>query len=249
MFKLLSRHRWCQQARSQRSSKPNPINRSPINAVETRFVSVDGRALPGAPRRPPALSVKPKRGAIAAAPTIRLPITMNHTLRLSVFPEYSEIACHRLAVWRHRPPSTGRFPRRAHARTYIGTMCSAMCHTLLVGMNDNETVVLAAPRSEYPHVVLESLLQARISARIVVISDINPADRPTWACTPGNELYVVVPKEQLPAANEVVRRVWRICQKCSTFLLAEAVSCQQCGSPDGRNPGLPSGPHQVISES
>jgi hypothetical protein len=104
-------------------------------------------------------------------------------------------------------------------------------------MNANETIILAGPRGEYFEAVIKSLQQASISARLVAIDSVDPYDRPTWACTPGDEEYVVVPEECQSAALDVVRRVWRICLTCETILLSEARSCQKCGTPDERQPG------------
>src|ERR1700674_3058709 len=98
-------------------------------------------------------------------------------------------------------------------------------------MKANEVVIAAGSSGEFQEVMIVSLQQAAIFGRLVAIDDVDPAARPTWACTPGGELYLVVPKRDQDAALEVVRRIWRICRNCETILLAEARSCQECGTP------------------
>lgn len=104
-------------------------------------------------------------------------------------------------------------------------------------MNDNEIPISAGPHIEHHRIVVESLNQEGIPARIVMIRDVDPARRPEWACTPGNEIYIVVPKEQRDAALEIVRWTGRICVNCETTLLAKVRNCQKCGTLHPREPG------------
>jgi hypothetical protein len=59
-------------------------------------------------------------------------------------------------------------------------------------MRDDEKVLLAGPSIEHQEVVVQALREEAIPARIVAIKDVDPCKRPDWACTPGNEFYVVV---------------------------------------------------------
>ena len=104
-------------------------------------------------------------------------------------------------------------------------------------MKADEAVIAGGPSGDFLRVIIDSLQQAGILARQVAIESVDPVVRPTWACTPGDEVYVVVPKQDQPAALEVVRRIWRICRNCETILLAEVRTCQKCGTPDDRQPG------------
>src|SRR5258706_12498425 len=63
---------------------------------------------------------------------------------------------------------------------------------IIVTMNENEIPIAAAPRTAYMDVLVISLNEESIAARIVPIESVDPADRPIWACTPGDEVYVAV---------------------------------------------------------
>lgn len=108
-------------------------------------------------------------------------------------------------------------------------------------MKDDEVVVAAGPRNagadEYNEVVVESLRQAGMAARVVETRSVAPERRPDGACTPGHEVYLVVASRDAEAAHEVIKRAWRICLACDAMLLAEAHSCQRCGATDDRSPG------------
>lgn len=75
-------------------------------------------------------------------------------------------------------------------------------------------VIFAGPMSNHVTDVLECLQSEGIRARLIKIEDVEPARRPDWACTPGNEVYevyIAVPKEQQAAAHEAQRwmsRLW-----------------------------------------
>ena len=110
-----------------------------------------------------------------------------------------------------------------------------------------DEVVIAGGPCAYLEVLIESLQHAGVPGRQVAIHSVNPAARPTWACSAGDEMYVVVLKQVQAAALEVVRRIWRICRNCETILLAEARSCQKCGTPDDRQPGPDPNPPVSVS--
>jgi hypothetical protein len=63
-------------------------------------------------------------------------------------------------------------------------------------MCDDEKVLFAGPSVGYQEVVIQALREEAIPARIVAIKDVEPSKRPDWACTPGDEFYVVVPADQ-----------------------------------------------------
>ena len=60
-------------------------------------------------------------------------------------------------------------------------------------MKENEIPIVAGPRTSYMDVLTSALREEHIPARIVPIEDVDPVNRPIWACTPGVEVYVVVP--------------------------------------------------------
>ena len=104
-------------------------------------------------------------------------------------------------------------------------------------MNRNETVIFAGPRTDYSDVVLAALNEEGISARTVRIVDVEQADRPLWACSRGNEIFVVVPESKRGAALELIRWIYRVCLNCETNLLPKARTCQKCGTPHPMEPG------------
>jgi hypothetical protein len=104
-------------------------------------------------------------------------------------------------------------------------------------MNENEIPIVAGPRTDYMDVLVASLNEESIAARIVPIADVDPADRPIWACTPGDEVYVVVPRDKREAALELTRWVSRVCLQCETVLMPKVRSCQKCGAPHLMAPG------------
>jgi ribosomal protein L40E len=104
-------------------------------------------------------------------------------------------------------------------------------------MDENEIVVVAAPRNDYVSAILESLKLEGIPARELAIKDVVPARRPEWACTPGDEVYVVVPNDTRSASLEIVRWTSRSCLKCHAMLLAKARFCRKCGAPHPMEPG------------
>jgi hypothetical protein len=97
-------------------------------------------------------------------------------------------------------------------------------------MNENEIQIVAGPRSSYMDVLVTALNEGSIAARIVPIESVARTDRPTWACTPGDEVYVVVPSEKREAALELTRSIFRVCLQCETVLLPRVRSCQKCGA-------------------
>jgi hypothetical protein len=104
-------------------------------------------------------------------------------------------------------------------------------------MFENESPICAGPMSKHFTVLVESLRLEGIPARVVAIENVEPARRPVWACTPGNEVYVVVPKEHLNNAREVQRWTGRLCLSCETTLLAKVRACQKCGAIHPMEPG------------
>jgi ribosomal protein S27AE len=104
-------------------------------------------------------------------------------------------------------------------------------------IQDNEEVLVAGPRTQYIDAMLASLAQEGIVGREVRINDVPTSRRPVWACTPANEVYVVVLGDQLLAARDVVPWVSRVCLNCGSVLLAKAHDCQQCGTQHDREPG------------
>src|SRR5437899_9963333 len=107
-------------------------------------------------------------------------------------------------------------------------------------MRDDEKVLLAGPSIEHQEVVVQALLEEAIPARIVVIKYVEPSKRPEWACTPGNELYVVVPAGQYAKSVDVLRWLSRVCLACQTTLLPKVRACQECGKPHAMEP------HQLV---
>src|SRR5580700_4125722 len=95
-------------------------------------------------------------------------------------------------------------------------------------MDETDVVILAGPMSNHVADVLECLQSEGIRARLVSIQDVAPAQRPDWACTPGNEVYIVAPKEQQLAAHEVQRWMSRVCLQCGTTLPPKALTCPKC---------------------
>jgi hypothetical protein len=61
------------------------------------------------------------------------------------------------------------------------------------------------PRSEYMEVLVSALNEDCIPARIVLIADVEPVNRPEWTCTPGDEAYVVVPRDKREVALELAQ--------------------------------------------
>ena len=104
-------------------------------------------------------------------------------------------------------------------------------------MNHNEIVILAGPRTDYSDVVLAALNEEGISARTVTIADVEQADRPLWACSPGDEIFVVVPESKRDAALELIRWIYRVCLNCETNLLPKVRACQKCGTLHPMEPG------------
>jgi hypothetical protein len=104
-------------------------------------------------------------------------------------------------------------------------------------MKENETAIVAGPRTDYMEVLVSALNQECIPARIVPIENVDPANRPKWACTPGDEVYVVVPLDRRVDALELTRWVSRVCLNCETVLLPKVRACQKCGTPHPMAPG------------
>jgi hypothetical protein len=59
-------------------------------------------------------------------------------------------------------------------------------------MKENEIPIVAGPCTDYLDVLVSALHEELIPARIAPIEDVDPANRPKWACTPADEIYVVV---------------------------------------------------------
>ena len=104
-------------------------------------------------------------------------------------------------------------------------------------MNENEIPIVAGPRTAYLDVLVTSLNEESLAARIVPIESVHPADQPIWACTPGDEVYVVVPHDKREAALELTRWLSRVCLQCETVLMPKVRSCQKCGAPHQMDPG------------
>ncbi len=104
-------------------------------------------------------------------------------------------------------------------------------------MQENEIAIVAGPRTDYMDVLVFALNEECIPARIVAIQDVEPGNRPAWACTPGDEVYVVVPHDKREGALELTRWVFRVCLECETFLLPKVRACQKCGTPHPMEPG------------
>ena len=69
-------------------------------------------------------------------------------------------------------------------------------------IHDNEEV--PGPRTQYIEAILVSLAQEGIVCREVRIDAVPISRRPAWTCTPENEVYIVVRRDQLVAARELV---------------------------------------------
>jgi hypothetical protein len=106
-------------------------------------------------------------------------------------------------------------------------------------MDDNEQVVCGGPLLDHQQVVVEALAEESIPARILRVVDVHPSKRPDWACTPGDDFYVVVPGDQLAKSVGVLRWLSRVCLVCETTLLPKVRACQKCGTPH------PMEPHQM----
>jgi hypothetical protein len=104
-------------------------------------------------------------------------------------------------------------------------------------MNHNEIVICAGPQTGYSDAVLAALNDEGISARTVAIADVEQADRPLWACSPGDEILVIVPESKRDAALGLIRWIYRVCLNCETFLLPKVRTCQRCGTPHSMEPG------------
>lgn len=104
-------------------------------------------------------------------------------------------------------------------------------------MKASEVPIVAGPRSEYMEVLVSALNEDDIPARIVLIVDVEPLNRPEWACTPGDEVYVVVPRDKREVALELTRWVSRVCKECETVLMPRVSSCQKCGAAHSLEPG------------
>jgi hypothetical protein len=114
---------------------------------------------------------------------------------------------------------------------------SRMSLGIIVVMRRNEIPIVAGPRTDYMDVLVSALTAEDIPARIVLIQDVDPAERPDWACTPGDEVYVVVPGSKREAALELTRWLYRVCVECGTSLLPKVRACQKCGTPHPMEPG------------
>lgn len=104
-------------------------------------------------------------------------------------------------------------------------------------MKENEIPIVAGPRTEHLDVLVSALKEENIPARIVPIRDVEPVERPDWACTPGDEVYVVVAAEKREGALELTRWLYRVCLECETSLLPKVRVCQKCGTPHPMEPG------------
>jgi ribosomal protein L40E len=107
----------------------------------------------------------------------------------------------------------------------------------IVAMNENEIPIVAGPRTDYLDVLVSALKEENIPARIVAIQDVDPAERSDWACTPGDEVYVVVPAAKREDALEWTRWLCRVCLECEASLLPKVRVCQKCGTPHSMEPG------------
>ena len=104
-------------------------------------------------------------------------------------------------------------------------------------MAENEIPIVAGPATGYMDVLVAALNEEGISSRIVRIEEVDPVTRPYWACTPGDEVYVVVPRDNREAALELTRWVSRVCLNCETILMPRVRACQKCGTPHLMEPG------------
>jgi hypothetical protein len=115
--------------------------------------------------------------------------------------------------------------------------CHITSTVKIVPMNANEIPIVAGPRSEYLDILVSALNEDGIPARIVLIADVEPVNRPEWACTPEEEFYVVVPRDKREVAWELVQWVSRVCKECETVLMPRVHACQKCGSIHQLEPG------------
>jgi ribosomal protein L40E len=104
-------------------------------------------------------------------------------------------------------------------------------------MNQDEIVICAGPKGDYTDVVATALNEEGIPARIVTIAEVDRANRPEWACTPDDEVYVVIPQDKREAALEVIRWISRVCLNCEAILMPKVSACQRCGTPHLMVPG------------
>jgi hypothetical protein len=104
-------------------------------------------------------------------------------------------------------------------------------------MKASEVPIVAGPRSEYMEVLVSALNEGGIAAKIVLIADVEPINRPKWACTPGDEVYLVVPRDKREVALELTQWVSRVCKECETVLMPKVRSCQKCGAAHPLEPG------------
>ncbi len=104
-------------------------------------------------------------------------------------------------------------------------------------MKENEVVIFAGPRTDYAEVLVAALNEESIAARIVAIADVEPKERPAWACSPGEEVYIVVPSVKHEAALDLIPWVSRICLQCETILMPKVRARQKCGTPHEMEPG------------
>jgi hypothetical protein len=129
----------------------------------------------------------------------------------------------------------GEEPKNGEAAVTVSRLHE---HTVnIVPMKASEIPIVAGPRSEYMEVLLSALNEDDIPARIVLIADVEPLNRPEWACTPGDEVYVVVPRDKREVALELTRWVSRVCKECETVLMPRVSSCQKCGAAHSLEPG------------
>src|ERR1700745_1935931 len=97
-------------------------------------------------------------------------------------------------------------------------------------MRDDEVVLLAGPSLQHQEVVVQALREEGIPASIVAIKDVEPSKRPDWACTPGDEFYVLVPADKHSKSVDVLRWLSRVCLACETTLLPKVRACQKCAA-------------------
>ena len=97
-------------------------------------------------------------------------------------------------------------------------------------MNHDEIAIFAGPRMDYADVIVATLNEECIPARIVAIADVAPEKRPVWAHESVLEIYVVVPCAKRKASLELVRWVSRVCLRCDACLTPKVRACQRCGT-------------------
>jgi hypothetical protein len=92
-------------------------------------------------------------------------------------------------------------------------------------------IIAAGSRNDFFDAIVESLRQAGIDARKMLIADYDrengydPHPHPR-----GEEVYVLVPSDKLVEALEIGRRIGDRCRHCDTCLYPDAISCHQCGT-------------------